>query len=323
MNKYIFSFLTIFFVTFTYADTTSSITGDVNVSDVTVTITHIPTGSVKKVTTDGDFRFSSLRPGGPYKIVASKSGYETETLNNVFLALNDNVNFNISLVSSEDIEDVTVVGTKLGILATGPGVDLSSRDIELTPGADRSFADIVKRDPRIAVSGTFRDSEITALGVSPRMNNFTVDGAEANDSFGLNDNGFASVRNPWERAVSLYSRKEGVQVSKNISFEEFIEHHFYASDTCAIPSLHKNQFDWLSDENGELLMDYVFRLEDFSQAIKEIESRTSGRIVLQERIENKNSDSRSSGYQEIYNSNTKNIIAKRFEKDIDFFKFKF
>ena len=83
MNKYIFSFLTIFFVTFTYADTTSSITGDVNVSDVTVTITHIPTGSVKKVTTDGDFRFSSLRPGGPYKIVASKSGYETETLNNV------------------------------------------------------------------------------------------------------------------------------------------------------------------------------------------------------------------------------------------------
>lgn len=196
MNKYIFSFLTIFFVTFTYADTTSSITGDVNVSDVTVTITHIPTGSVKKVTTDGDFRFSSLRPGGPYKIVASKSGYETETLNNVFLALNDNVNFNISLVSSEDIEDVTVVGTKLGILATGPGVDLSSRDIELTPGADRSFADIVKRDPRIAVSGTFRDSEITALGVSPRMNNFTVDGAEANDSFGLNDNGFASVRNP-------------------------------------------------------------------------------------------------------------------------------
>ena len=134
---------------------------------------------------------------------------------------------------------------------------------------------------------------------------------------------FASVRNPWERAVSLYSRKEGVQVSKNISFEEFIEHHFYASNTYAIPSLHKNQFDWLSDENGELLMDYVFRLEDFSQAIKEIESRTSGRIVLQERIENKNSDSRSSGYQEIYNSNTKNIIAKRFEKDIDFFKFKF
>lgn len=196
MNKYFYSLLTLFFVTFSYAETTSSISGDVNISDVTVTVTHIPTGSVKKVTTDGDFRFSSLRPGGPYKITASKSGFETETLDNVYLVLNDNVNFSINLYASADIEDVTVTGSRIGIIATGPGVDLTERDILLTPGTDRSFADIVKRDPRIAVSGTFRDSEITALGVSPRMNNFTVDGAEANDSFGLNDNGFASVRNP-------------------------------------------------------------------------------------------------------------------------------
>ena len=28
------------------------------------------------------------------------------------------------------------------------------------------------------------------------MTNFTIDGTEANDSFGLNDNGFASIRNP-------------------------------------------------------------------------------------------------------------------------------
>lgn len=129
MYKYFYSLLTVFFVTFAYAETTSSISGDVNVSDVTVTVTHIPTGSVKNVTTDGDFRFSSLRPGGPYKITASKSGFETETLNNIFLVLNDNVNFSINLVTPTDIEDVTVTGSRIGIIATGPGVDLSERDI--------------------------------------------------------------------------------------------------------------------------------------------------------------------------------------------------
>ena len=108
MNKYFYSLLTLFFVTFSYAETTSSISGDVNISDVTVTVTHIPTGSVKKVTTDGDFRFSSLRPGGPYKITASKSGFETETLDNVYLVLNDNVNFSINTVDATGVEDLLV-----------------------------------------------------------------------------------------------------------------------------------------------------------------------------------------------------------------------
>ena len=72
---------------------------------------------------------------------------------------------------------------------------------------------------------------------------------------------FSAVRNPWARAVSLYFRREGVKTSEGISFEEFCKHHWYSSDTCSHPTLHQNQFDWLSDENGELIMDYVFKLE--------------------------------------------------------------
>ena len=52
MNRISLSLLTLFFVSFSYSDTTSTITGDVNVSGVTVTVTHEPTGSVKSTTTE-------------------------------------------------------------------------------------------------------------------------------------------------------------------------------------------------------------------------------------------------------------------------------
>jgi hypothetical protein len=91
---------------------------------------------------------------------------------------------------------------------------------------------------------------------------------------------FASVRNPWARAVSLYSRREGVRVAGHISFEDFCERHIYASDTCIYPTLHTNQLDWLVDESGHMIMDYVYKVENFDQAVKEITERTNERIKL-------------------------------------------
>ncbi len=41
---------------------------------------------------------------------------------------------------------------------------------------------------------------------------------------------FASVRNPWARAVSLFFRQEGVRVASVMSFEQFCERHIFASD---------------------------------------------------------------------------------------------
>jgi hypothetical protein len=134
---------------------------------------------------------------------------------------------------------------------------------------------------------------------------------------------FSAVRNPWARAVSLYNRREGVQVKDKMSFEKFCENHFYASDTCKQPTLHKNQLDWLTSHGGQNLMDYVYKVEEYEKAIEEIVSRTNGRLVLENVKRNVNPESLSNEYRNLYNEKTRKIIAKHFEKDIDHFKYTF
>jgi len=134
---------------------------------------------------------------------------------------------------------------------------------------------------------------------------------------------FAGVRNPWSRAVSLYSRREGVMTKDKMSFEEFCRGHVYASDTCCQPTLHYNQLDWLCNESGECQMDYVYKLEEFDKAIGEISEMTCGRIQLVGKHSNSNPMSSSLRYRELYTQETKDLIAKRFERDIDYFKYTF
>lgn len=95
----------------------------------------------------------------------------------------------------------------------------------------------------------------------------------------------------------------------------------YASDSCRHPTLHHNQLDWICDEDGQCIMDYVYRLEDFDQAINEIAERTDGRIQLASKKANQNPNSGSESYRDLYTEETRKLIASRFQKDIEFFKY--
>lgn len=110
-------------------------------------------------------------------------------------------------------------------------------------------------------------------------------------------------------------------MSSKLSFEEFCENHFYASDTCSHPTLHENQFDWLASHDGELLVDYVFKIEEYKKAICEIKELTNGRPLSENVRQHVNPDSYSHNYRDMYNERTKGIIKKRFEKGIDYFGF--
>ena len=132
---------------------------------------------------------------------------------------------------------------------------------------------------------------------------------------------FAAVRNPWARAVSLWgARHERV---RRMPFERFVERHVHASDTCRHPTLHRDQLDWLCDEGGKVIVDYVYRVEEFHRAVRDIEERTEGRLRLDARRLNVNPASPAARYRELYSDRTRALVARRFERDIDHFGYRF
>lgn len=192
-----FFLVTIFSInTFASNDTTSALRGDAGVSGATVVVTNVSTGISKTTTSDanGIFSVGNLKPGGPYNITISKSGFTSESLDNVYLTVSETAKLSVALVSTADIDDVVVTGTKTASVQTSLAV--TSADIENIPSIERSISDYVKKDSRIFVEGTSRNATISVSGTNNRYNNFTVDGIEQNDQLGLNANGFPSVRNP-------------------------------------------------------------------------------------------------------------------------------
>ena len=171
MKKILIS-LSVFFIGFSFAanDTSSSISGSVNVPGATITVEHVPTGSTKSSAANdsGNFNFSGLRPGGPYVITASAAGFNTERVDNVYLTLAESNSFDVVLVSSTAIEDVVVTGVRSGISSSGPGSTITADDIALTASIDKGIGDFLKRDSRFAIQGTFRDVQIAALGSNNR-----------------------------------------------------------------------------------------------------------------------------------------------------------
>ena len=134
---------------------------------------------------------------------------------------------------------------------------------------------------------------------------------------------FASVRNPWARALSLYHRTEGVQVSNVMDFETFCEGLKFASDTCLHPTRAVNQLDWMVDEAGSPLVDYVLRLEDLESGLHDINSRTDGRLDLVQKHLNHNPTSTSTSYRTVYSDRARAIIEEVFRRDIEFFGYEF
>ncbi len=82
---------------FAQGNTTSSINGKVKeksgepLPGATVLATHTPSGSRYAATTDseGTFRISNMRVGGPYKIEISYVGFKTYTESDAFLQLGE------------------------------------------------------------------------------------------------------------------------------------------------------------------------------------------------------------------------------------------
>ena len=154
-----------------------------------VTAVHTPSGTqyYAVVNDKGQYHINGMRPGGPYTIEISFIGMNTEQHNNVNLILGESFELDAVLKSTNELESVVVVADRsFNASLTGAGAAFSRAQVESTPTIDRSVYDVAKLSPQVSSN---KNGGISIAGTNNRYNAFTVDGADAKDSFGLASSG--------------------------------------------------------------------------------------------------------------------------------------
>ena len=149
---------------------------------------HTPTGTVYGVTTNADGRFTigNMRVGGPYTFQVSFVGFNPQEITGIYLKLGEPFVLNLTLSdNSATLSEVKVVGSANPIMNSnknGASTVITRAQIQSLPTITRSINDITRLTPQ--GSGTAGN----LAGGNYRSNNFTVDGANFNNQFGIGGN---------------------------------------------------------------------------------------------------------------------------------------
>lgn len=172
--------------------TTSSLGGRVvdeagaPVVGAAVIATHTPSGTVYGVTTNAEGRYAvnGMRAGGPYTVEISCLGYQSLTYTEVTLNLAETAALNASLKEDSQMLSeamvIAVPASKFSSEKTGAATNISSSEITSLPTISRSITDVTKLSP-------YGGNGMSFAGTDGRTANFTVDGANFNNNFGLSD----------------------------------------------------------------------------------------------------------------------------------------
>src|SRR5690554_4066531 len=170
--------------------TTSSMSGRVTDVDgavigATVVATHEPSGTTYGTVTnlEGRYNLNGMRVGGPYTVEISYIGYGNNITEGITLSLGENYSHNVVLqeetVSLGEVV-VTALRTKFSTEKTGAVTNITNTQIENLPTVSRSIMDITRLSP-------YGGNGMSFAGTDGRTANFTVDGANFNNNFGLSD----------------------------------------------------------------------------------------------------------------------------------------
>ena len=174
--------------------TTSSMAGKVTfdsqtgeeVIGATVVAVHTPSGTRYTAVTNASGRFSiqGMRTGGPYEVTTSYVGYQPKTIKGVVLQLGETYNLSVWISeNATELGEIVISGkaTKLTVENMGAATNITSAQITNLPTVSRSITDITRLSP-------YGGNGMSFAGADGRTANFTVDGANFNNNFGLSSN---------------------------------------------------------------------------------------------------------------------------------------
>ena len=144
---------------------------------------------------------------------------------------------------------------------------------------------------------------------------------------------FTFVRNPWERLVSafFYLLEGGIwsvdaddyekHLNKyNKDFRSFVRESLTDDSIFnQLPLFFKSQHYWMSNDDGEILVDYIGKLEDVQKDFNVI----CDKIGIPHQEVSRKRTSTHKHYTKYYDEETREIVAKRYRDDIKYFGYKF
>jgi hypothetical protein len=157
----------------------------------------------------GRFYISGLETGGPYTITVRRIGFSARDTNNLFISLGENQRVDISLAAAvTTLNKIEVVASTTGATfsASHTGVETRVTDsaIARLPTLNRNFTDFVSISPQVSTKGP----GLSGGGQNNRFNAIQIDGAVANDLFGLSSTlqpgGLANAKQVSLEAVKEY-----------------------------------------------------------------------------------------------------------------------
>ena len=173
--------------------TTSSMAGKVTIEGTTeevigatVQAVHEPSGTRYATVTNtaGRFTIQGMRTGGPYVVTVSYIGYQTKTFKGIVLQLGETYHLDVWITeNASELSEIVITGkaTKFTGEKTGASTNITSAQITSIPTVTRSLTDVTRLSP-------YGGNGMSFAGSDGRTANFTVDGANFNNNFGLSSN---------------------------------------------------------------------------------------------------------------------------------------
>ena len=179
----------------------------------------------------------------------------------------------------------------------------------------------------IHINKTGGTSVAKAIGL-PRKRHLTV--SEVQEIIGTEAWGqaytFAFVRNPFDRAVSLYRYRVKTNQTGlgdgHLSFKEWVQKTMGSEQDSRYYDKPKNfqaQVDWLKTSNGKIGLNFIGRFEEIGKDFETIRKA----IQIENTLPHLNATTSKKPFQSYYDEETRAIVANWYREDLNYFGYKF
>ena len=124
---------------------------------------------------------------------------------------------------------------------------------------------------------------------------------------------FAFVRNPFDAVVSAWNPE------KFKYFDEFVDHEIFTGIEYVA---RWTQFEYLTDDDGKVLVDFVGRYEKFAEDFYEVIGRIGVPLMLIPK-RNVTKDKVHDSYREVYSPTSRHLVERKYKRDLEYFGYEF